>query len=197
MPLVSGGVNLVTGRDALPTPGETLGARGNTWHGVLNAIGTIPGNPLFDSGTWNAELTWSHWNKVTDDPFNVFKGSDAYCANPANIDCVTKNAYGIAGGVTPTWYQVFPGVDLLMPVSASYGISGNSPVSLGGNKGAGSYSIGLALDVQSKYRFDLRYIDYFGDYTTNPATGAVAVYSGSQTMLQDRGAVYFTFKTTF
>lgn len=197
MPLVSGGVNLVAGTNALPTPGETLGARGNTWHGVLNAIGTIPGNPLFDSGTWNAELTWSHWNKVTDDPFNVFKGSDAYCANPANIDCVTKNAYGIAGGVTPTWYQVFPGADLLMPISASYGLSGNSPVSLGGNKGAGSYSVGLALDVQSKYRFDLRYIDYFGDYTTNPATGAVAVYSGSQTMLKDRGAVYFTFKTTF
>jgi hypothetical protein len=68
---------------------------------------------------------------------------------------------------------------------------------LGGNKGAGSYSIGLGLDLKNKYRFDLKYVDYFGDYTTNPATGAVAVYNGSTTMLKDRGALYFTFKTTF
>jgi hypothetical protein len=197
MPLVSGGVNLVTGVNALPARGETLGAKGDTWHAVLNAIGSIPATGLFDAATWNAELTWSRWSKVTSDPFNVFKGSAAYQANPANIDRVTKDAVGIAAGFTPTWYQVFPGADLSMPVSASIGISGNSAVSLGGNKGAGSYAIGLALDLQSKYRFDLKYDDYFGDYTTNPATGAVAVYNGSTTMLKDRGALYFTFKTTF
>ncbi len=197
MPLVSGGVNLVAGTNALPAPGETLGARGDTWHGVLNAIGSIPGNALFDAATWNAELTWSRWSKVTSDPFNVFKGSAAYVNNPANIDAVSKQAVGLALGFTPTWYQVFAGADLSLPVSASIGVSGNSAVSLGGNKDAGSYSIGLALDVQSKYRFDLRYVDYFGTYTTNAATGAVAIYNGSTALLKDRGAVYLTFKTTF
>ncbi|MCA0243664.1 MAG: DUF1302 domain-containing protein [Proteobacteria bacterium] len=197
MPLVSGGVNLVTATTALPQPGQTLGARGNTWHAVVNAIGSLPSTPLYNAASWNAELTWSHWSKVTSDPYNVFKGSATYAANAANIDRVTKDAVGIAIGFTPTWYQVFPGADLALPVSASIGVDGNSAVSLGGNKGAGSYAIGLALDVQSRYRFDLKYVDYFGSFNTNATTGAVAVYNGSTAMLKDRGAVYFTFKTTF
>ncbi|MFO1268516.1 MAG: DUF1302 domain-containing protein [Rubrivivax sp.] len=197
MPLVSGGVNLVAGTNALPAPGETLGARGTTWHAVLNAIGSIAATPLFNSATWNAEMTWSHWSKVTSDPFNVFKGSAAYTGNPANIDRVTKSATGVALGFTPTWYQVFPGADLSLPVSASIGVDGNSAVSLGGNKNAGSYAVGASLDVLGKYRFDLKYVDYYGEFTTNATTGAVGVYNGSTAMLKDRGAVYFTFKTTF
>jgi hypothetical protein len=37
---------------------------------------------------------------------------------------------------TPTWFQVFPGADLSMPLSYSRGMSGNSAVGSGGNKGA-------------------------------------------------------------
>ena len=33
-------------------------------------------------------------------------------------------------------------------------------------------------------------------YSTNPVTGAALTPSGSQALLEDRGAVYFTFKTT-
>jgi hypothetical protein len=76
------------------------------------------------------------------------------------------------------------------------GLSGNSAVGSGGSKGNGSYAVGLALDVNSKYRFDLKYVDYFGDYTTN-AAGVVTVANGSTTFLKDRGAVFFTFKTSF
>jgi len=195
MPLISRGVALPAGAP-LPAQGETLGARGDTWHAVLNAIGTLPRTPLFNSASWNAELTWSRWEKLTSDPFNVFKGLQAYSSNPANIDGVTKEAFGLAVGFTPTWYQVFPGADLSMPVSASIGLSGNSAVTTGGNKGNGSYSAGLGLDLYSKYRFDLRYVDYYGDYFTN-AAGVATVSNGPTTMLKDRGAIYFTFKTTF
>ncbi len=195
MPLVSRGVALAA-TAALPTEGQTLGARGNTWHGVLNAIGSLPATPLFDSASWNAELTWNRWSKVTSDPFNVFKGLPSYTSVATNIDRVTKEYVGMAVGFTPTWFQVLPGADLSTPISASIGVSGNSAVSSGGNKGNGSYAVGLSLDLYSKYRFDLKYVDYFGDYVTN-AAGAASVSNGSTTMLEDRGALYFTFKTTF
>jgi Protein of unknown function (DUF1302) len=191
MPLVSRGVALAAGA-SLPTQGQTLGARGDTWHGVLNALGTVPGTTLWSAASWNAEITWNRWSKVTSDPFNVFKGLDTYTA----IDRVTKDFVGLAAGFTPTWYQVLPGADLSLPLNGSVGLSGNSAVSSGGNKNNGSYSVGLGLDLYSKYRFDLKYVDYFGDYITN-AAGAVSVYNGSTTVLKDRGAVYFTFKTTF
>ena len=62
---------------------------------------------------------------------------------------------------------------------------------------AGSFGVGLGLDVYSKYRFDLKYVGYFGDNALNAATTVVQIPNGSQALLKDRGAVYFTFKTTF
>ncbi|MFC5695939.1 DUF1302 domain-containing protein [Pseudomonas sp. GCM10022186] len=195
MPLVSSAAR-VTSTASLPDDGDILGARGDTLHGVLNAIGTVSPTALFDSASWATELTWSRWVSVNSDPLNLFKGSSAYKAVPSNIDEVSRDAYGLAVNFTPTWYQVFPGGDLSMPLSYSRGISGNSAVSSGGNEDAGSYAVGLALDLYSRYRFDLKYVDYFGDFSTNPVTGAAVTPSGSQSLLEDRGAVFFTFKTT-
>ncbi len=188
MPLVSDTV-AITSAAALPARGELLGARGDTVHGVLNMLGTVA-SPLWDSASWAGEVTWSHWASVTQGE-NFFKGR----AGKTDIDRVSRNAYSLAINFTPTWYQVFPGADLSMPLSYSSGISGNSAVSSGGNEGAGSYSIGLALDVESRYRFDLKYVGYFGDYTTD-ANGNLKTSNGTQSLLVDRSTIYLTFKTT-
>ncbi|AMO24122.1 DUF1302 domain-containing protein [Ramlibacter solisilvae] len=198
--------NMVLASDSLAVPatrviapGEVVGARGNTWHAVVNAIGTAPVTPLWDSANWSAEFAWNRWDKVTSDPLNRFKGR----AGNTSLDAVTKDYYGIAVNFTPTWFQVFPGADLSMPLSYSVGLKGNSAVLLGGNEDAGSYSVGLAMDLYSKYRFDLKYVDFFG--TLKPAANgvvpvpgtAVAGANGLTPLVKDRGAVYFTFKTTF
>ena len=52
-----------------------------------------------------------------------------------------------------------------------------------------------AADVQQKYRFDLKYIDYIGRYRDNGT--AVTSQNGFTTFLKDRGFVSLTFKTTF
>lgn len=192
MPLVSDATIPVTSLAALPAQGQILGARGDTVHGVLNALGALGATPVFNSATWAAELTWNRLLSVSQGN-QFFKGRTGYTA----IDRVTKDFFGLALTFTPTWYQVFPGADLSMPMSYSIGLSGNSAVVLGGNKDNGNYSVGLGLDVYSKYRFDLKFVDYFGDFTTNPTTGAVIAQNGPTTLLKDRGAVYFTFKTTF
>ncbi|KUE84617.1 hypothetical protein ASL20_32865 [Cupriavidus necator] len=192
MPLSSDAVQ-VTSLSRLPAPGDVLGARGDTLHMTLNAIGSLNATPLWNSASWNAELAWSRLVSVTSDPNRVFKGRAGYTA----IDRVSKDFVGVSMGFTPLWYQVFPGADLSMPVNFSIGLSGNSAVSSGGNKHAGSYSVGFGLDLYNKYRFDLKYVDAFANFTTNPATGGVLVSNGSGALLRDRGAVYLTFKTTF
>ncbi|MWV17041.1 DUF1302 family protein [Pseudomonas sp. L-22-4S-12] len=194
MPLNSGAA-MVTSAAALPDDGDVLGARGDTLHGVLNAIGSLSPTALYDGASWSAELTASRWLSVNDDPMNVFKGSSAYKANPLNIDAVTRSAYGAAVNFTPVWYQVFPGGDVSLPLSYSRGLNGNSAVASGGNEDAGSYAVGVALDLYSRYRFDLKYVDYFGDISKN-ANGSLRTTSGAQSALEDRGAVFFTFKTT-
>ena len=175
--------------------GDTPGARGNTAHGVLNLLGTVSKTALFDSASWNAELVWNRWLSVSQNP-GAFKGSAAYRANPANVDAVSRDYFGLGLNFTPTWYQVFPGVDLSLPLSWSGGLSGNSAVLSGGNKDAGSFGIGIAADVQSKYNFSLRYVGFYGDYSTTP-TGAMNVANGTNAVLSDRGHVLLTFKATF
>jgi len=109
--------------------------------------------------------------------------------------CTTKNYAGIGLGFTPNWFQVFPGVDLSAPVTYAIGLTGNAATVFGGNQGLGNYSIGVGADVQQKYRFDLKYIDFLGRYKDNGT--AVTSVNGLNTYLKDRGFMSLTFKTTF
>ena len=192
VPLVPGSI----ATDAVPTHG-TPGALGDTWHGLINGVNIFPKTPVFDTATLSGELTWMRWQKVTQNEA-VFKGRDSY----TQIDKPTRNFFGLAFNFTPTWFQVFPGVDLLAPVTWSQGISGNAAVAFGGSKGGGNWSAGVAADIYQKYRIDLKYNGYYGDYSTDPTTatplgGVMGVPNGANASLSDRGWVSLTFKTTF
>jgi uncharacterized protein DUF1302 len=180
----------------LPAQGETKGARGDTLHALVNAVGTIPKTALFDSASWATELAWSRWSKVRSGA-NLFNALGfAPCTGKDKWDgCVTKNFVGASVAFTPTWYQVFPGVDLSAPLTYAIGLSGNAATVFGGNQRLGNYSIGISADVRQKYRFDLKYIDYVGRYKDNGT--AVTSTNGLTTFLKDRGFVSLTFKTTF
>ncbi|MEJ8857326.1 DUF1302 domain-containing protein [Variovorax robiniae] len=181
----------------LPTPGDTKGPRGDTYHGLINAVGVINKTPLFDTATWAAELVWSQWAKVRSGGNLFFAEGFAPCVGKDKWDgCTTKNYLGAGLAFTPTWFQVFPGVDLSMPMTYAVGLSGNAATIFGGNQGNGNYSVGLGVDVQQKYRFDLKYIDYLGKYRSTNGT-AVTSQNGFTTLLKDRGFVSLTFKTTF
>jgi len=188
---------------AVPKTG-TPGALGDTMHGVLNLLGVIGSTPLFDTANWAAELTWMTWLDVTQNEA-VFKGRKGY----DQIDAVDKNYYGLALNFTPTWFQVLPGVDLLAPLSWSQGISGNSAVTAGGQDGSGTFGIGIAADIHQKYRVDLKYVGFYGDYSKCPRPnsapvgtcdrndGSADVYNGTNALISDRDFISLTFKTTF
>jgi hypothetical protein len=192
----------------VPKDGETLGARGNTTHALVNALGVIAKTPVFDAATWAAELTYAKWNDVTKNK-TAFQaeGYAAVCSrtnanvrlagSPKWAGCVTDDYWGIALAFNPTWYQVFSGVDLSMPLTYARGLSGNAPTIFGGNEDLGNYSIGLSADIFQKHRVDLKYNQYFGDVTANAAGNAVATQNGFTSLLKDRGFVALTYKTTF
>ena len=176
--------------------GETAGPRGNTANGLVNVLGVIPKTALFDAATWAGELVWAHLVSVRSGG-NLFMGEGyAPCTGRDKWDgCATDNYFGMSAAFTPTWYQVFPGVDLSAPMAVFAGLKGNAPTVFGGNQGNGNYAVGLGADVYQKYRFDLKYIDYFGHTKDNGTM--VTAQNGFTTLLKDRGSVYLTFKTTF
>jgi hypothetical protein len=177
-------------------------------HGLVNLLGLVGDTPLFDSATWNAELTWMTVLDVTQNE-NVYKGRKNNTTRWSNYELIDRpdsNYFGLGVNFTPTWYQVSPGMDMFMPLSWSQGVSGNSAVTSGGNESAGTFGIGIGLDVRQKYRFDVKYVGVFGDYSTcprsvgNPATcvnGAMDVPNGVAAAISDRDFIAFTFKTTF
>jgi len=182
--------------------GDTPGAVGDTWHGLVNAIGIVPRTFLWDTAVYQTELTFSRWDKVRSGGqyFNAL----GFGGCPTNLEsdgCATRNFVGAAANFTPTWFQVFPGADLSMPLTWSQGVSGNAATVLGGNKDAGTYSVGLGLDYRQQWRFDLKYIDFLGKYTTgNAAFGggqSVVSQNGLNSLLTDRGYINFTVKATF
>lgn len=197
--------------------GNSFQARGNTYHLVLNTLGLIAKNPLFDSASYIAELNYSRLDKVTANQDMFFGKGYGVCSSaltnpalPAPIraqfndkwdGCATKDSVGVALNFTPTWFQAYPGVDLSMPVTFSRTLRGNSPVVLGGNEGNGNFSIGLSADAYQKYQIDLKYLGFFGRTKEgiDPISGLPAVTSinGLSTLLKNRGQLALTLKTTF
>lgn len=171
--------------------GEVPGARGNTWHGLINIMGSMAGERFWDALSWSTELTWMRVDKVTQNK-ELYKGRSGY---RGGIDKVDREYVALAVNMTPTYYQVASGIDLFLPISVSYGLHGNAAVTSGGNEDSGSYAIGVGADVFSSYRLDLRYTDYFGRSAVNSA--GERVFNGTNSLLKDRGNISLTFKTTF
>ncbi|MBK5396377.1 DUF1302 domain-containing protein [Pseudomonas sp. TH39(2020)] len=197
--------------------GDNAVARGNTVHAVLNGLTTFGATPVWDSSSLLVELAYSRWLDVTENE-QLFKGESWY----RGTDKVSKDNYVLGINFNPTWYQVFPGIDMYMPLTYNVGLKGDSAVQLGGNEGAGNYSVGVGMDVHNQYRFDLKYVDNFGGIDTCNAAGAATAggvqgqgaapgangqynctpgqptaFAGTFAQLSDRGMVTLTFKTTF
>lgn len=206
--IIADGKPLAIGQAYEPTStGDIPGARGDTLHSVLNGLAVFGDTPVWDASSLALELAYDHVVSVDNKNQQLYKGSSWY----EGQDKVTPNFWNIQGSFTPTWYQVFPSVDMSMPMSYSVGLSGVSAVSAGGSRDAGSYSIGIAADVMNKYRFDLKYVDYFGPSDTcytgtdGPTAnghgtctkGQMTSYVDSNPTLKDRGMIAATFKTSF
>ncbi len=201
---------------------DTPGAKGNTLHGVLNLLGVL-GESFWDTASWSAELTWMTYLDVTQNEA-VFKGRSnhiVYIPETTTVDTtkswtayklldqVDKNYFGLAINFTPTWFQVRPGMDMLLPLSWSQGISGNSAITGGGQEGAGTFGLGVALDLYQRYRFDLKYVGFYGEmakcknsngvasFCGGVSPNAIGVFNGTNAILSDRDFVALTFKTTF
>ena len=153
------------------------GATGDIWGVVINGLGLLNGDMgLWDGGSWIVEYTTSWLDDYAD---------NEQFANPLiNKGRVTTQ---IAGIFRPTWYQVFPGWDMTLPVTVSYGIDGEQPPQSSVlHEELGNASAGVSFLIDATWTIDAKYIAYFGP-TANGTTGP----------LNDRDAVSLTVKRTW
>lgn len=178
------------------------GARGNTWHALVNVIEYFGKSPIWDAAPLTVELNYTRLDKTKSNGNLVPMAGTAACASavagvPGGVldGCVTKSAWAINVNLEPVWYQVMPGIDLKAPMSFGMGLKGNGAALGSSRQGNGSYSIGLGAEVQNKYFINLAYNGYLVKFHDDGK--AVTTNNGAGALYSDRGWVSLTFKTTF
>lgn len=177
--------------------GRYEGARGNTWHGVLNGVVSFSPSALYDSAFLATELAWNRLDRVTHNRQLYFaKGYDPACASDALIKgCADKQFFTFGVAFTPAWNQVYPNVDLSMPMFYSRGISGNAPSNGGGVAGFAVYKVGLTAKIQSRHQFDLTYTGYEHKIKRTADSPFGSLILGGP--LRDKGWLSFTYQASF
>ncbi|MPT17291.1 MAG: DUF1302 domain-containing protein [Pseudomonas sp.] len=181
MPLISNGQTVTSGI-AADNDDNALYAIGRTAHINLNVMASFGPNFIAQESGLVGEIAWNRLLSVTDN-------RNALDPN------ATDDGVGLKLVYTPTYRQVFPGLDLSVPVGISYFPMGKSAVvsSFGADKG-GDFNIGVSATYLDRVTFGLTYTHYYGPEDTN--LNAASQFNFKQSM-KDRDYVAFSVKTTF
>jgi hypothetical protein len=178
-------------RGAAPVTLE--GARGETLHALVNAVATYGDSPVFASASLSGELAFTHLIKVTDNPA-LYRGPGNVAAGCPDEDivagCASRNFVSASVSFIPVWTQVFPSVDLSMPLFYSANVKGNAPTNGGGSFGFQTLKVGVSAVAYSRHLIDLAVTGYHGK--TDAGRGLIlgAPYN-------DKAYVSLTYQTTF
>jgi len=181
MPLVSSGQTVVAGEQA-DNDDHPLYAVGRTAHLNLNMIASLGPSFISKEASLNGEIAWNRLLSVT--------------KNRAALDPgATDDAVAMKMVYTPTYRQVFPGVDLNVPMGISYSPLGKSAVvgSFATHHG-GDVNLGVEAVYLDRVTFGLTYTHYYGPEDTFLDSANHFTYKQSQ---KDRDYLAFSVKTTF
>ncbi|KEY88401.1 DUF1302 domain-containing protein [Pseudomonas sp. 39004] len=181
MPLVSNGQTVTPGMVA-DNDNHPLYAVGRTAHLNLNMLASLGPSFIANEASLVGEIAWNRLLSVT--------------KNRAALDpSATDDGVGIKLVYSPTYRQIFPGIDLSVPVGISYFPMGKSAVisSFGPDRG-GDFNIGLSATYLDRVTFGLTYTHYYGPEDTN--LNAASQFTFKQS-LKDRDYLAFSVKTTF
>jgi hypothetical protein len=183
----------------------TEGARGDTWHAVLNTIYLLDRGALWDGGTLVMELSYDRLDDVTknEDLFvRVDHGNTCTVGRGGppgswKDDCATKDAWGLSVRFAPQWLQVLPSLDISVPILYQTGLDGNSAMS--GylvSRDVTALSVGLQFDYKVIHSLKVEYDDAFSKRHTE---NGIAVSGNANGIYQitDRGRIMVTYKVAF
>jgi hypothetical protein len=181
MPLVSNGQTVLPGVDA-DNDKNPLYAVGRTAHVNLNVLASLGPSFISNEASLVGEIAWNRLLSVTKNPNALDPGA-------------TDDGLGLRLVYTPTYRQVFPGVDLSVPVGISHFPMGKSSVvgGFGAHKG-GDFNIGVNATYLDRVTFGLTYTHFYGPEDTTLNSANQFNFKQAQ---KDRDYLAFSVKTTF
>lgn len=180
------------------------GARGDTINVIANVVAGLTRSPLWQTGTAMAEVAFTQKTATTRNAalYNGV-GNTAECTTGNKWSgCSTNNSVGVAVSFDPQWLQVWPGVDLDMPLFVEYGVWGNTPSTNGTFQGELIYTAGLHALIQQKYNVTLQYNGYHAHTSggmTSFGPGGPQYYAGGNGpfFYNDKGWISLTLSAQF
>jgi Protein of unknown function (DUF1302) len=181
------------------------GARGDTINMIANALVPLGKTPLYDSGTLTAEVAFTQRvGSIQNAALYNGTGNSLACPTGNKWNgCSTNNSVVAAMQFDPQWLQVFPGVDIDMPIFVMYGIFGNTPslTTTIGNQGSLIYTVGVHARVHNQYNITLQYNGYHSHTSgsTRFGPGGPSYYASGNGpyMWNDKPWISLTLQTTF
>jgi hypothetical protein len=172
-----------------------LYAVGNSVHANFSWLAALGPSAIAREADLLGEIAWNRMTSCTKicDPYTS-SGGDYHPEGALNVNA-DRDATNIRLIYEPKYRQVWPGVDLSVPLGIGYGISGNSSVMGSFNgEGVGDLSIGLSGSYLDVWRFGVNFTHYFGDKGTYIDSNGHRSYEQA---LADRDFISFTVLRAF
>lgn len=164
---------------------HALYAVGNSLHAQLSSLYSFNSNGIWDSASLAGEVAWHRRTSIT---------KNAAALDPSS----ERDAWGLRMSFTPNFFQVYPGVDLSVPLGLGYNPQGRSSVISKFNNGVGDkggdVSIGLQLEYLQTWKAGLNYTHYIGGSDNFLDSRNANTYGQP---LKDRDFIAFTVQRSF
>jgi hypothetical protein len=147
--------------------GNPLYAVGNSLHVNFSWLAALGPSAIAREADLLGEIAWNRMTSCSKncDPYTS-SGGVYHPEGALNVNA-DRDATNIRVIYEPKYRQVWPGVDLSVPLGIGYGISGNySVVGSFNGEGVGDLSIGLSGSYLDVWRFGVNFTHYFGDKGT-------------------------------
>ncbi|WP_435608417.1 DUF1302 domain-containing protein [Pseudomonas knackmussii] len=181
-PLASTNQSTLAVDESINNSDDPLYATGRTLHANFSWLASLEPNVLADETSFLGEIAW---NRV----MSVSKNADAVDPN------ADRDAASLRVVYEPMYRQIYPGLDLSVPIGASYtnGASEALGTAFGVDHG-GDLNIGLKGNYLNTWNLGLTYTHYYGP--ENTLLDANRHYTYGQT-LKDRDFIALTVSRTF
>jgi hypothetical protein len=136
------------------SPGASY-AVGDTLHAQVSTITTLPPGSFWDGADLRGEV-------AANDRIDVTK-------NPSALD-TTRDRFALAfrGVFEPQYFQIFPGLDLTVPIGFGYGLIGRSSTDASQNAGAGDVEMGVSATYRTVWQAGVTYTRFVGSPARQP-----------------------------
>lgn len=165
-------------------------AVGDSVHFNLSMIQTLSPGALWDGGVLLGEIGWNQRVNISENPDSL----------DPNVD---RDALGFRILFSPTYYQVFRGLDISIPMMLGYNPMGKSSVVTSFNGGVddgGDISIGIDAEYHKVWKLSLKYAQFLGSENVKTVPNddpEKPLMSSFEQTLKDRDFVSFSIQRTF